>query len=114
MHNGKGYGLIEVLVSLSIFLAIITNVGALIGKVLMQARQAEELHIVMQSVMDLNEQLYMLRQSKADEKRQLISLWQKDFQQRAPEYGVEVLEQATNMQVIIKQQKFELVLNIPV
>ncbi len=112
MKNNKSYGLIEVLISVSIFLLVITNAGGFVCNALLHTRKTEELHIVTYSVLDLNEQLYMFDRNNSREKKQLISTWAMNFKQRAPEYCVEIIEQLDTIQVTIRKQNSQFVLNI--
>lgn len=117
MQQHKGYGLIEVLVSVSIFLIIMTSTGNFIGKLLLQAQQVEKMHIVLHSVQELNEQLHMLPKYNSDEKRELINAWVEIFKQRVPEYCVAITEtvvtkQLHTIQVTINKPHSQLAITI--
>ena len=117
MQKHKGYGLIEVLVSVSLFLIIMTSTSNFICKILLHAKQVEKLHYVLHSVLELNEQLYMLQKHNSIEKKQLIHSWTKNFNQRVLGYCIEVTEtpitkQQKTIQVTIKEQNSQLVITV--
>jgi Tfp pilus assembly protein PilV len=110
--KNKGYGLIEVLVSASIFLVVTTSANTLLSRALIHAREIEELHFILRSTSQLMEQLQMFSKYNIEDKRALIHRWNEKFQQQMPGYHTEVTEQLTTVQIKIIQKQFKLILNV--
>jgi hypothetical protein len=110
--KNKGYGLIEVFVSASIFIFIITSANVLLSKVLIHAEEINKLHLILRDTLKLTEQLHLLSKHNIEDKKLVIQKWATDFRQHMPEYYLEVTEQLTTLQIKITGKQFNLVLNI--
>ena len=112
MAKNKGYGLIEVLVSASIFIIMTASANVLLSHVLIHAKETEKLHLILRSTSRLTEQLQMLSKASIEDKKLLIQTWSASFHQQMPEYCVEVTEQLTVIQIKIMNHQFKLMLNV--
>lgn len=114
MSKIKGYGLVEVLVSVSIFMISITSANILLMPILYHAKEIANLQLILTNTLELTELLHIYQKVSLTEKQKLIQGWRTNCQTQLALYTINFTIQQTMLLVEISKQHFRLMVTIKI